>query len=104
MQHLLCRLSRTGASCAVCRWRRQTTAVISDSRGGRGPLPLGIPEQEPLAAPTTSEGTTEEATAMEHHLLLLSLPRSTPALPLPLPNALGQCQMIDHCPFSGTYN
>ena len=29
--------------------------VITDSRGGHGPLPLGVPEQAPLAAPITSE-------------------------------------------------
>ena len=58
----------------VCRWQGQTIAVISDSRGGRGPLPLGITEQKPLAAPNTSEGTTEKYITMEHHLLLLSLP------------------------------
>ena len=58
----------------VCRWQGQTTAVITDSRGGHGPLQLGIPEKEPRAAPATSEGTTEEDIAMEHHLLLISLP------------------------------
>ena len=70
MQHLLCGL-RQGASCVVCRWRWQTTAVITDSRGGHGPLPLGVPEQAPLVAPITSE----EGIAIEHYLLLLSLPR-----------------------------
>ena len=81
-----------GASCVVCRWQGQTTTVISDSIGGRGPLPLGIPEKEPLAAPTTSEDTnlhvshftwaplaapvtSEEGIAIEHYLLLLSLLR-----------------------------
>ena len=34
----------------------------------------GVPEQETLAVPTTSEGTTEEHTVMEHYLLLLLLP------------------------------
>ena len=63
-----------GASCMVCRWWGQTPAVIPDSRGGHGPPPLGIPEQKSLAAPTTSEGTIEKDIAMEHHLLLLSLP------------------------------
>ena len=36
-------------------------------------MPLGIPEQKSLAAPTTSEGTKEKHIAMEYHLLLLSL-------------------------------
>lgn len=52
--------------------RGQTTTVISDSRGRRGPPLPGIPEQEPLSAPTTSEGTIEDI-VMEHHLLLLLL-------------------------------
>ena len=34
--------------------------VITDSRGECGQLPLEIPEQTPLVAPITSEGTTEE--------------------------------------------
>ena len=63
-----------GASCVVCRWWGQTTAVIPDSRGGHGPLSLGIPEQKSLAATTTSEGTTEKDIVTEHHLLLLLLP------------------------------
>ena len=58
----------------VWRWRGQTAAVIPDSRGGGGPPPLGIPEKKSLSASTTSEGTTEKDIAMEHHLLLLSLP------------------------------
>ena len=58
----------------VCRWQGQTITVISDSRGGHGPLLLEIPEQKSLAAPTTSEGITEKDIAMEHHLLLLLLP------------------------------
>ena len=43
--------------------------VISDSRSGRGPLPLGVPEQKPPAVPITSE----EGIAIEHTLLLFSL-------------------------------
>ena len=37
-----------GASCMVCRWQGKTTTVIPDSRGGRGPLPLEISEQNHL--------------------------------------------------------
>ncbi len=48
----------------------QATAVITDSRGGLGPLPLEVPEQAPLASSITSE----EGIAIEHYLLLLSLP------------------------------
>ena len=47
--------------------------VISDSRSGRGPLPLGVPEQALVVAPVTSEANTQEGTVTEHHLLLLSL-------------------------------
>ena len=57
----------------VYRRQGRTTAVITDSRGGCGPPPLGIPEQTALAAPITSEGNTEEGIVTEHHLLLLSL-------------------------------
>ena len=56
----------------VYRWWGETTTVISDSRSGCGLPPLGVPEQAPLAAPITTEGTTEKGTAIEHHLLLLS--------------------------------
>ena len=51
----------------------KTLAVISDSRGGHGLPPLGICEQAPLAAPCTSEVTTEEGIVTENHLLLFSL-------------------------------
>lgn len=73
-QHLLRGLSGQGASCLVCRWQGQTTAVSPDSRGRHGPPSLGIPEQKSFAAPTTSEGTTEKDIVMEHHLLLPLLP------------------------------
>ena len=53
----------------VCKWWGKTTAIITDPRGGHGSLPLEVPEQAPLAAPITSE----EVTAIEHYLLLLSL-------------------------------
>ena len=46
------------------------TAVITNSRGGCELQPHEVPEQEPLAAPVTSE----EGIAIEHYLLLLSLP------------------------------
>ena len=54
----------------VYRWQGQTTAVITDSRNGHGPLPLGVPEQAPPAVPITSE----EGAAIKHKLLLLSVP------------------------------
>ena len=91
MWHLLCGLSGQGASRVVCKWQGQTTAVISDSKGGRGPLLLGIPEQESLAAPTTSEGTTEKDIVMEHHLLLLLLPWEHTCLAAATAKCSGQC-------------
>ena len=72
MQHLLWGLSTWGASCMVYRWQGQTAMLISDSRGRRGLPPLGVREHLPRAGPKTSEGTTEEGTVTEHHLLLLS--------------------------------
>lgn len=42
----------------VCRYWGQTTAVITDSKGGRGLTPLGVAKQAPLAAPITSEEGT----------------------------------------------
>ena len=74
MQYLLHGLSRIG--CFLCGLQvvGRTTAVISNSRGRNGPPPLGVPEQEPLAAPTTLEVNTEEDISTEHHLLLLSHP------------------------------
>ena len=54
--------------------RRQRTRVISDSRGGHGPPPLGLHEVAPLVDLINSEGTTEEGIATKQHLLLLSFP------------------------------
>ena len=54
----------------VYNWQGQTTTVITDSRDRHGLLPLGVPEQAPLAAPITSE----EDIAIKHYLLLVSLP------------------------------
>ena len=74
MQHLLCGIS--GTLCFLCGLQvaGQTAAVISGSRGGSGPMPLGILEQKSLPAPTNSKGTTEKDIMMEYYLLLLSLP------------------------------
>ena len=73
-----------GAFCVVYRWQGKTTTVTTDSRGGHGLLPLAVPQQAPLVAPITSE----EGTAIEYYLLLLSLPWELTLL-LTLPNALG---------------
>ena len=93
-----------GVSYMVCRWQGQTTTVISDSRGGCGPPPLGISEQKSLAAPITSEGTTEKDIEKEHHLLLLSLPWEHTTLLLPLTISLGRVQRLDHTLLPGTCN
>ena len=93
-----------GASCIVYSWWGQTTAVISDSRGGQGLQPLGVCVQAPLVAPVTSEGTKEEGIVTEHHLLLAYSPGNTPTLLLPLINTLGSTYTLDHCHFPGPYN
>ena len=74
MQHLFHGLSGMG-----CFWHGlqvvgATSVVISDSRGGHGLPPLGVYEQAPLAAPITSEGTTEEGIVTKHHPFLLLHP------------------------------
>ena len=61
-----------GASCMVYGWQGQTTAVVSDYRGGYGPPPLGVHEQAPFVAQITLEGTREVNKAIKHHPLLLS--------------------------------
>jgi len=63
-----------GASYMGYRWQEQSTAAISDYRGGCGLLPLGVCEQAPSAALVTSEISAEEGTATKCHPLLLSLP------------------------------
>ena len=47
---------------------------LSNYRDGRGLPQLAVHEQVPLAAPITSEGTTEEGIATKYHLLFLLLP------------------------------
>ena len=60
MQHLLWELSSKKCFLSSLQVVGQTTAVISDSRGGHGLPPLGIHEQAPLVAPVISEDTIEE--------------------------------------------
>ena len=60
---------RWAASCMVYRWRGQASTVIIDSRDDHVLLPIEVPKQAPPAVPVT----TEEGTAIEHKLLLLSL-------------------------------
>ena len=70
MQYLLCGLNRTGCFLHSLQVSGKTTAVITDSRGGHGPLPLGVPEKTPLVAIIT----LEEDIVVKHYLLLLSIP------------------------------
>jgi len=87
--------AQRSTSCVIYKRQEQTIAVMSDTRGGRGPPSLGVCEQAPRAAPATSEVGKEEGTATEYHPLLLSLP-----LLLPLPNAQGSANTTpDHCHF-----
>ena len=58
----------------VYMWWGQNIGVISDPRGRHGPPPIGVREQAPPVATVTSEVSTEEGTATEHHLVLLSFP------------------------------
>ena len=62
------------------RWQRSKVLLAWSARsGGKSPQlsltpEVGVAEHKSLAAPTTSEGTTEKDIMMEHYLLLLSLP------------------------------
>ena len=73
-KRLLCRLSATGHLLHGLQVVGANTTVITDSRGGCGPPPLGVCEQVPPEAQVTSESGIEEGSATEHHPLLLSLP------------------------------
>ena len=70
------------------RWR-QTTAVISGSRGWSGSPPLGVCEQT-TCTPIHLKGTTEEGIVTEHTCWCSRTSGNTSALLLPLPNAPGQ--------------
>ena len=70
IQHLLCGLSEMGGFMHGLLVAGQTTTLITDSRDVHGLLPIGVPEQAPPAVLITSE----EGIAIEHKLLLLSLP------------------------------
>ena len=66
--------STTGSLLHGLQVAEQTTSVNSDSRGWHGLSPLGVHEQASPVAPVTSEVVTQEGSAIEHHLLLLSFP------------------------------
>ena len=65
-------------------------------------MPLGIPEQKSLAAPTTSEGTAEKGTMTEYHLLLLLLPWKHTHPAVATAKHSGQCP--DDCSLSHPRN
>ena len=84
----------------------QTTTVISDSRGGPGPPTLGDHEQVLPVALATSEVSTEEGTANEHHLLLLSLIWECTQPAAATAKHSGHCQHLPkgHCRFTRPCN
>ena len=65
------------------------STVISDSRGGHGPPPLGICEQTPPMATVTSEVTKQKGTATTTTHCCSHTPGNPHILPLPLPNTPG---------------
>ena len=92
----------------IYRQQGQIAAVLWDA-GRRGGLrALGACGEAPPAAPVTSgvgkKKKKKEGTATKHHKLLLSSPRNTATLQVPLPNARGGTQTLDHCPFPKPYN
>ena len=70
MQHLLRGLSGMGCFMQGLRVAGANHCNYHCPRGDHGLLPLGVPEQAPPVVPSTSK----EGTAIEHKLLLLSLP------------------------------
>ena len=96
MQHLLCGLSGTGCLLDGLQLARQTTTVITDSRGGCGLSPLEDREQAPPVVPITSEGTTEEGIVTKHHPLLLSHPWEQTGPTAATAEHSGQCPQAWH--------
>ena len=62
MQHLLFGQREMGCFMQGLEVERQTTTVITDSRGCHGLLPLGVPEQASPVVPIISE----EGIAIKH--------------------------------------
>ena len=63
--------------------------VIFDSRGGHGLPSLGVCEQAPLAAPTTSESTQRKALGLNTTHCCSHSPGNSFTLPLPLAKCSG---------------
>ena len=105
------------AGAAPSMWAKWDRGLLTwSARGGGKPLQISLtPEvgmahhhwgymnknhlqlQQPQRAP--QRGTLQWNTTC-----CSRFPGSTRTVPLPLPNALGSAQMLDHCPFSGTCN
>ena len=69
----------------ICRWRRQTTAVITDPRGGCGLLPLRSLNRYHLRL----QSPQRRAMQLNTNCCCLHSPGNSHTLLLPLPNALG---------------
>ena len=82
----------------------RSVSVIPESRGGHGPLPLGIPEQNHLQPQPPQRAPQRRALWLNTTWCFSQSPMNTPELQLPLPNVLGSAQKLDNCPFSGTHN
>ena len=90
----------------IYRWQGQTTAVVSEARGRHDLLPLGACEWAPPVTPVTSGVAKKEKkkTLQPSTTLYCShTPGNTPILQLSLPNALGDTQILGHCPFPRPY-
>ena len=74
VKQFLCGLSRMGCFLCGLQVARANQQIFSDSKVGHGLPPAEVREQTPLAAPITSEDTTEEGTVNNHNPLVLSLP------------------------------
>ena len=112
-RHLLCGLMASeeqvshGATCTIYRWQGQTTAVISEARGRHGLPPLVACEWAPPSTPVTSGvGKKEKKRSLQPNTISYCSysPGNTPTLQLPLPNALGNAQMLDHYSIPRPYN
>ena len=99
-------------------WAKRDRGLLAWPAGGRGKLPqlpltpeVGMAHchweylnKNPLQ-PQPPQRAPWRMTLQENTTCYFSCsPGSTPTLLLPLPNALGSSQMLDHCPFPGTYN
>ena len=81
--------------------------VVLEARGSHGLPPLGACEWALPTAPVTSGvGEKKKKRALQPGTTRYCSrpPGNTPALQLPLLNALGRAQTLDRCPFPRPYN